>query len=48
MNRRFAITVEYDGTDFFGWQRQDRERTVQEVLENSLVDLNRGNPVIVN
>jgi tRNA pseudouridine38-40 synthase len=48
MIRRFAITVEYDGTDFFGWQRQARARTVQEVLENSLVDLNRGNPVIVN
>ncbi|MCD6440719.1 MAG: tRNA pseudouridine(38-40) synthase TruA [Candidatus Marinimicrobia bacterium] len=48
MIRRFAITVEYDGTDFFGWQRQARERTVQEVLENSLVDLNRGNRVVVN
>ncbi|HCL00424.1 MAG TPA: tRNA pseudouridine(38-40) synthase TruA [Candidatus Marinimicrobia bacterium] len=48
MIRRFAITVEYDGTDFFGWQRQARERTVQEVLGNGLVDLNRGNRVVVN
>ncbi len=30
------LTVEYDGTHFFGFQRQKSHRTVQEELENAL------------
>jgi len=43
--KRYKIAIEYDGTDFCGWQRQNRERTVQQVLEDSLSELNKGQPV---
>ncbi|MFW5922988.1 MAG: tRNA pseudouridine(38-40) synthase TruA [Planctomycetota bacterium] len=33
---RFAITIEYDGTDFHGWQVQSARRTVQQVVETAL------------
>jgi tRNA pseudouridine38-40 synthase len=45
--RCFRITLEYDGTDFAGWQRQARgERTVQGCIEQALADL-VGEPVSV-
>lgn len=31
--RNFKVTLAYDGTDFFGWQRQPGRRTVQQALE---------------
>lgn len=37
MTRNYRIVVEYDGSDFLGWQRQKKHRnTVQEILENAL------------
>ncbi len=33
---RLAAAIEYDGTPFFGWQRQRQTPTVQECLENAL------------
>lgn len=33
---RMAAAVEYDGSEFFGWQRQRQSPTVQEVLELAL------------
>lgn len=33
---RFKLTIEYDGTAFVGWQRQDNGLTVQEVLETAV------------
>ncbi|MFW6189188.1 MAG: tRNA pseudouridine(38-40) synthase TruA [Planctomycetota bacterium] len=34
--RRLAITLEYDGTDFYGWQLQAEGRTVQRVAERAV------------
>ena len=34
--RRWRAVVEYDGTGFSGWQRQDGQRTVQSVIEDAI------------
>ena len=34
--QNIKIILEYDGTDFCGWQIQPSVRTVQEELQNSL------------
>jgi tRNA pseudouridine38-40 synthase len=33
---RFKIIIQYDGTNFFGWQLQKNKRTIQGVLEKTL------------
>ena len=33
---RFKLTIEYDGTGFSGWQRQENGVSVQEALEGAL------------
>ena len=34
--RHLKITLSYDGTDFLGWQRQTKGRTIQGVLEDQI------------
>jgi len=36
MTTNFKLTIEYDGTDFFGWQRQPDRPTIQGELEKIL------------
>ncbi|HEY8489135.1 MAG TPA: tRNA pseudouridine(38-40) synthase TruA [Thermaerobacter sp.] len=44
--RTLYAVLAYDGTDFAGWQRQPRRRTVQQVVEQALARL-FGHPVRV-
>src|SRR4051812_40458747 len=32
---RFKLTIEYDGTDYVGWQRQDNGPSIQAALKNA-------------
>lgn len=36
MTQRWKLTIEYDGTDFCGWQRQDNALSVQECIERAI------------
>lgn len=46
MTRTFRLTLEYDGTDFAGFQLQGKgERTIQGVLEQTIVRLS-GEPAV--
>ncbi len=39
--KNFKLTIEYDGTDFHGWQRQPRDRSVQAEIEAALSTMTR-------
>ncbi len=43
---RYLIKVEYDGTNFSGWQRQDNVITVQEVIETAIENLTQQ-PIVL-
>ncbi len=45
--RNFKIGIEYDGTDFHGWQRQPGLRTVQGLIEDAAATIFQQ-PVTVN
>ena len=40
---RYAASVEYEGTNFFGWQRQSSVNSVQEEIENSISQITQTN-----
>ncbi len=36
MTTRYKLTIEYDGTGFVGWQRQDNGSSIQEAIEAAI------------
>ncbi|MCJ7802669.1 MAG: tRNA pseudouridine(38-40) synthase TruA, partial [Candidatus Marinimicrobia bacterium] len=44
---RYKITIQYDGTNYFGWQMQSHKRTIQKEIENALSPLNNNKRIIV-
>ncbi|HEX9653283.1 MAG TPA: tRNA pseudouridine(38-40) synthase TruA [bacterium] len=46
MTRNIKLTLEYDGTNFCGWQWQPRERTVQGTLQDAMLKLLGESPKI--
>jgi tRNA pseudouridine38-40 synthase len=43
---RYALTIEYDGRPFMGWQRQPHGPTVQQAIEEALGQLTGAVPVV--
>jgi|EndMetStandDraft_8_1072994.scaffolds.fasta_scaffold248311_2 tRNA pseudouridine38-40 synthase len=41
----FKLTLAYDGTEFAGWQRQPKQRTIQEELEAALGRVTTWRPI---
>ena len=37
--RTIKITIEYDGTNYYGWQKQPKGPTIQETIENALENI---------
>ena len=42
LKRNIKLLLAYDGTGFSGWQRQAKERTVQELVEKALEKLHKA------
>jgi tRNA pseudouridine38-40 synthase len=44
--RNLKLTIEYDGTDFVGWQSQERGDSVQEAFERALIQMTGVRPIL--
>ena len=45
--KTFKLIIEYDGSEFHGWQRQKKDRTVQETIENALAVMTREQVTVI-
>ncbi|HCI48259.1 MAG: tRNA pseudouridine(38-40) synthase TruA [Alphaproteobacteria bacterium RIFCSPLOWO2_01_FULL_45_8] len=41
MTRRIKLTIEYEGTGYAGWQRQDNAPTIQEEIEKAILQFSQ-------
>ena len=41
--KRVALLIQYDGSNYSGWQRQNNATTVQEILERALFKITHQN-----
>ena len=46
--KRYFITFAYDATNYYGYQKQPKLKTVQQELESALTSINAGKKVIVH
>ena len=44
---RYLMTFSYDGTNFNGYQKQPKERTIQKVIEDALKEINGGKDTVI-
>ena len=44
---RYFVELSYNGSTFFGWQRQPKQISVQEEIENAFTKLNSNIPIVV-
>lgn len=45
--KTFKLIIEYDGSGFHGWQRQKKDRTVQETIEKALAVMTREKVTVI-
>lgn len=45
---KYLITFSYDGSKYYGYQKQPNKPTIQQEIENVLTQLNSNNPVIIS
>ena len=45
--QRYFLELAYDGTDYFGWQRQPNDISVQQVIEEKLSKLHSNTSIKV-
>lgn len=45
--RNIKLTIQYDGTKYHGWQSQENAVTVQDVLENAVMQITGKRPKII-
>jgi len=43
---KYKLTIEYDGSNYVGWQRQDNGISIQEAIENAITQLT-GEKIII-
>lgn len=45
---KYFMTFSYDGTNFYGYQKQPKKRTIQQEIEDVLKKINDGNDVSIH